>query len=133
MPMSAYHRGAAMNCGDTQVAPAVALFRALADATRLAILARLAHDECRVVDLTRHLDVAQSTVSKHLASLRSCQLVDFRTEGRQAYYRLARPELAGLLRNAERLLSATGHPVALSSAALSVPEPREHSARRSAG
>ena len=57
--------------------------------------------------------MAQSTVSKHLACLRDCQLVEFRAEGRQSYYSLARPELIDLLRSAELLLAGTGDAVAL--------------------
>ena len=95
------------------VSPAVALFRSLGDPTRLAILNRLAGGEARVVDLTRMLGLAQSTVSKHLACLRDCRLVDFRTEGRQSYYSLSRPELIDLLRSTELLLTETGNAVAL--------------------
>ena len=102
-----------MNCCATDLAPAVALFRSLADPARLAIVSRLAEGEARVVDLTRILGLAQSTVSKHLACLRDCQLVEFRTEGRQSYYSLARPELIDLLRSAELLLAGTGDAVAL--------------------
>jgi hypothetical protein len=52
-------------------------------------------------------------VPKHLACLRDCRLVDFRTEGRQSYYSLTRPELVELLRSAELLLAETGDAVAL--------------------
>ncbi len=79
----------------------------------MAIVLRLAEGEARVVDLTRLLGLAQSTVSKHLACLRDCRLVDFRTEGRQSYYALTRPELIEVLRSAERLLAKTGNAVAL--------------------
>lgn len=103
----------AMNCCEPDLTPAVALFRSLGDPTRLAIVSRLAEQEARVVDLTRRLGLAQSTVSKHLACLRDCHLVDYRTEGRQSYYRLTRPELIGLLRSAEQVLSETGNAVAL--------------------
>lgn len=92
---------------------AVSLFRGLADPTRLAILQRLAGGEARVVDLTCQLALAQSTVSGHLACLRDCALVTARPEGRQMFYSLARPELAGLLSAAEQLLEATGQQVAL--------------------
>jgi ArsR family transcriptional regulator, cadmium/lead-responsive transcriptional repressor len=51
------------------MAPAVALFRSLADKTRLEIVHRLAAGEARVVDLTGELGLAQSTISKHLACL----------------------------------------------------------------
>jgi DNA-binding transcriptional ArsR family regulator len=95
------------------LAAAVSLFRGLADPTRLAILQHLAGGEARVVDLTRQLALAQSTVSGHLACLRDCGLVIARPEGRQMFYSLARPELAGLLAAAEQLLEATGWQVAL--------------------
>ena len=90
-----------------------ALFRSLADPTRLRIVQRLAGGEARVVDLTRELGLVQSTVSKHLACLRDCGLVDYRVDGRQSYYGLTRPELLDLLRAAESVLAATGSEVAL--------------------
>jgi DNA-binding transcriptional ArsR family regulator len=102
-----------MDCCGQDLTPAVALFRSLADPARLAIVQRLAHGEARVVDLTRSLGLAQSTVSKHLACLRDCGLIDFRTEGRQSFYSLTRPELLDLLRSAELLLAETGDAVAL--------------------
>jgi ArsR family transcriptional regulator, cadmium/lead-responsive transcriptional repressor len=95
------------------LAPAAALFHSLADPVRLSIVQRLAVGEARVVDLTRELELAQSTVSKHLACLRGCKLVDYRAEGRQSFYFLAAPELLDLLRSAERLLAATDRAVAL--------------------
>ncbi|MFD0745487.1 ArsR/SmtB family transcription factor [Phytohabitans flavus] len=97
-------------CG---MGPAVALFRSLADDTRLRILTRLAVGEARVVDLTGELGLAQSTVSKHLACLRDCGLVDYRVQGRQSFYALTRPELMDLLAAAEGVLAATGSAVAL--------------------
>ncbi len=95
------------------MAPAAALFRSLGDPSRLAILRRLTAGEARVVDLTRALGLAQSTVSKHLACLRDCGLIDYRVEGRQSFYSLTRPELLDLLYSAERLLAATGETVGL--------------------
>ena len=95
------------------LAPAVALFRSLGDATRLAIVDELARGERRIVDLTRTLGLAQSTVSAHVACLRDCGLVEGRPVGRQMLYRLTRPELIALLRAAEEVLAATGSAVAL--------------------
>ncbi|WP_329246307.1 metalloregulator ArsR/SmtB family transcription factor [Actinoallomurus sp. NBC_01490] len=95
------------------LAPAAALFRSLGDPARLSILRQLVDGEARVVDLTRRLGLAQSTVSKHLACLRGCKLVDYRAEGRQSFYFIATPELLGLLRSAEHLLTATDRAVAL--------------------
>lgn len=95
------------------LSPAVALFRSLGDPTRLAIVHELAAGERRIVDLTRTLRLAQSTVSAHVACLRDCGLVAGRPEGRQMLYRLTRPELITVLGAAEQLLAATGAAVAL--------------------
>lgn len=92
---------------------AVALFRSLADPTRLSIVARLGSGEARVTDLTSALGLAQSTVSAHVACLRDCGLVTGRPEGRQIFYALAHPELLDLLTSAETLLTATGAAVTL--------------------
>ena len=96
------------------LAPAAALFRSLADPARLAILQHLAaNGQARVVDLTTELGLAQSTVSKHLACLRDCGLVEARPVGRASVYSLAQPALTALLSAAETVLAATGNAVAL--------------------
>ena len=87
---------------------AVCLFRSLADPTRLAIVRHLALGEHKVVELTAHLGLAQSTVSGHLACLRDCGLVISRPQGRASVYSLARPELLETVTAAERVLAATG-------------------------
>ena len=108
--------------------PAVALFRSLGDATRLTLLHELARGERRVVDLTRSVGLAQSTVSTHLACLKDCGLVVSRPVGRQSVFSLARPELLDLLVAGEDLLAATGARVALcptygSDGAVALPSP----------
>jgi DNA-binding transcriptional ArsR family regulator len=95
------------------LAPAAGLFRSLGDPARLSILRHLALGEHRVVDLTAHLGLAQSTVSGHLACLRDCGLVTSRAHGRASMFSLARPELLEVLAAAERLLAATGDAVTL--------------------
>lgn len=102
-----------MTASSTDVSAAVCLFRSLADPARLAIIRQLMGGEHRVVDLTTHLGLAQSTVSGHLACLRDCGLVAARAEGRASLYSLARPELLDLLVSAERLLATTGDAVNL--------------------
>jgi len=92
---------------------AACMFRSLGDPTRLAILQHLALGEHRVVDLTAHLGLAQSTVSAHLACLRDCGLVTSRPQGRASMFSLAHPELFALLSAAEKLLAATGDAVVL--------------------
>jgi ArsR family transcriptional regulator, cadmium/lead-responsive transcriptional repressor len=109
----AYHREVPMTTDKSDVSSAVCLFRSLGDPARLAILRHLARGEHRVVDLTAHVGLAQSTVSGHLACLRDCGLVDVRPDGRSSVYSLAHPELLDLLASAERLLDATGDAVTL--------------------
>ncbi|AEW95093.1 transcriptional regulator, ArsR family [Streptantibioticus cattleyicolor NRRL 8057 = DSM 46488] len=99
--------------GRTELAPAAALFRSLGDPARLAIVRRLAVGEARVVDLVDQLGLAQSTVSKHLACLRECGLVDSRPVGRASLFTLAQPALLDVLSAAEAVLEATGCAVAL--------------------
>jgi DNA-binding transcriptional ArsR family regulator len=90
------------------------MFRSLGDPTRLAIVRHLALGEHRVVDLTVHLDLAQSTVSAHLACLRDCGLVTSRPQGRASLWALTTaPELLEVLAAAERLLAVTGDAVTL--------------------
>jgi len=97
----------------TELVAAACLFRGLSDPARLAILRHLALGEHRVVDLTAHLGLAQSTVSGHLACLRDCGLVSSRAQGRASLYSLARPELLTLFAAAEQVLAATGDAVIL--------------------
>jgi DNA-binding transcriptional ArsR family regulator len=93
---------------------AACLFHGFSDGSRLAILRHLALGEHRVVDLTEHLGLAQSTVSKHLACLRDCGLVDSRPQGRASVFSLTHPAATlDLLSAAERLLGLTGDAVAL--------------------
>lgn len=92
---------------------AASLFRGLGDPARLAILRHLSLGEHRVVELTEHLGLAQSTVSGHLACLRGCGLVTSRAVGRASLYSLAHPQLLELLAAAEKVLAATGDAVVL--------------------
>ena len=66
------------------------LFKALGDENRLRTLYALKRGELCVCQLIALLDLAPSTVSKHLSILRSAGLADSRKEGRWMYYRLAK-------------------------------------------
>jgi ArsR family transcriptional regulator, cadmium/lead-responsive transcriptional repressor len=93
---------------------AACLFHGFSDRSRLAIVQHLLLGEHRVVDLTRHLGLAQSTVSKHLACLLDCGIVQVRVEGRASMYSLAHPEATlELLSAGEKMLALTGDAVAL--------------------
>jgi ArsR family transcriptional regulator len=73
----------------TSMKTAARLFKALADETRLRILALLSRGELCVCDLMAVLDLPQSTVSRHLAYLRNAGWVEDRRQGVWMYYRLA--------------------------------------------
>lgn len=92
---------------------AAKLFRGLGDPTRLSILLALQAGERRVTDLVTEVGGSQANISGHLACLKDCGLVTDRARGRANFYRLARPELAALLRAAEQLLAGVGHEVEL--------------------
>lgn len=64
-------------------------FKTLSDETRLRILVLLSQGELCVCDLVATLALPQSTVSRHLATLRHAGLVDDRRQGVWMYYRLA--------------------------------------------
>lgn len=65
-----------------------ALFKALSEETRLRILAILTQGEICVCDLMEVLDLPQSTVSRHLGTLRNAGLVGDQRRGVWIYYRL---------------------------------------------
>ena len=112
--MKAPERSADSGTSAGYLDPAACLFHGFSDPSRLAILRHLALGEHRVTDLTAHIGLAQSTVSKHLACLRDCGLVTSRPEGRASVFSLTHPEaLDDLFAAAERLLIFTGDAVTL--------------------
>jgi ArsR family transcriptional regulator len=66
------------------------LFKALADKTRLRILALLGNNEVCVCHLHDSLGLPQPTVSRHLAYLRRTGLVDARRDGVWMHYQVAK-------------------------------------------
>jgi DNA-binding transcriptional ArsR family regulator len=67
-----------------QTDPLSAIFAALADPTRRAILARLASGEASVTELAAPFDMSQPAISKHLRVLERAGLIE---QGRQAQWR----------------------------------------------
>jgi DNA-binding transcriptional ArsR family regulator len=96
-----------------ELGAAAALFRSLGDPARLMIVRRLAKGPARVTDMVAALGLAQSTVSKHLACLRDCGLVESEPAGRASVFRLAEPALVEVLTATEAVLAATGNAIAL--------------------
>src|SRR5215472_11100905 len=77
-----------------------ALFKALADETRLRILGLLLTGEVCVCDIHESLKVPQPKASRHLAYLRRSGIVDTRRDGLWIHYRLAElsdPVMAALI------------------------------------
>src|SRR6476646_3730923 len=89
------------------------VFKALADKTRLRILALLGRNEVCVCHLHDSLGLPQPTVSRHLAYLRRSGLVAARRDGVWMHYRVAtslNPGIRGVVAaavNALRQLPAT--------------------------
>lgn len=67
------------------------LLKALANESRLKIVDRLSRGECSVGELTDLVGSDRSTVSKHLAVLRSHGIVNDRRDGNVVYYTLLTP------------------------------------------
>ncbi len=69
--------------------PVVAIAKALSDLNRVRVVSMLAGGELCVCQVTEVLQLATSTVSKHISILKQAGLVEARKEGRWMHYRLA--------------------------------------------
>jgi ubiquinone/menaquinone biosynthesis C-methylase UbiE/DNA-binding transcriptional ArsR family regulator len=80
---------------------AVGVLKAVAEPTRLRLLALLTRGELNVKDLTRILNQSQPRISRHLKLLAEAGLVERAPEGSWVYFRLAEAgpgrEVAGLI------------------------------------
>jgi DNA-binding transcriptional ArsR family regulator len=84
-------------------------FKALADPTRLKILALLFAGERGVGEIADHLAVSQSAVSHQLRLLRGLDIVRYRKVGREVYYDLADDHVRDILvRTFEHILHEGG-------------------------
>jgi ArsR family transcriptional regulator, arsenate/arsenite/antimonite-responsive transcriptional repressor len=70
----------------------ITIAKALSDENRVRILAMLDGRELCVCQVIELLELAPSTVSKHLAILKQAYLIEGRKDGRGMYYRLADEE-----------------------------------------
>jgi ArsR family transcriptional regulator len=68
---------------------AVTFAKALADPTRLRVIAALRHRELCVCELCDALEATQSTLSTHLTLLRDAGITRTRKQGKWIYYRLS--------------------------------------------
>lgn len=74
---------------DIGVRQAAALFGALADPSRLKILLAVARDELCVCDVSHVVGLSVSATSHQLRLLRNLGLVNYRNDGKMAYYSLS--------------------------------------------
>ena len=70
------------------VRPTSGLLKALADDTRLRMVALLSRGELCVCHIASALDVSQPSASQHLTVLRHAGVVDCRRQGSWIYYRM---------------------------------------------
>lgn len=79
-----------------ETVPEVKALKALSDENRIrAVLALRDHELC-VCQIVELLELAPSTVSKHLQTLREAGLVESRKKGRWVYYRLSGSDAKGV-------------------------------------
>ncbi len=83
-------------------------FRVLANPNRLRVLKALEGRELCVCDLREVLGISMSGTSQVLRELRNLGAVQFRTEGKLAYYRLADPTWLQLAESVLEKLAAVG-------------------------
>lgn len=73
---------------DEAVQDMAAMFKMMADPTRLKLINALMLSEMCVCDLTELMGMSQSAVSHQLAALRKSRLIKSRRDGKQIYYSL---------------------------------------------
>ena len=92
---------------------AVAMFKLLADPTRLRIIWALLHGEHSVNDLAHHVGARPPAVSQHLSKLRLAHLVRLRRDGNRVFYALENDHIERLaseaLQYADHLIGGGVH------------------------
>lgn len=83
------------------------IFKALAHPTRLSIIESLAEREHCVCELLDKIDADQTTVSKHLALMKSAGVVESDRRGTMVFYRLKMKCVSGFLGCVDKSLQAT--------------------------
>jgi ArsR family transcriptional regulator, arsenate/arsenite/antimonite-responsive transcriptional repressor len=81
--------GTMLDRKSSQLREVLEMHKALSDANRLRILIALTGKELCVCQITELLQLAPSTVSKHLSILRQAHLIEMRKVGRWIHYRLS--------------------------------------------
>jgi len=85
------------------------IFKALGHPARLAMVVALGESERCVCDLRELVGLDISTVSKHLAVLKSVGLVEADKRGKQVFYSLRLPCTLGFLECVDKAVKERGH------------------------
>jgi ArsR family transcriptional regulator len=80
--------------------------KAFAHPGRLRILDLLGHGERRVAELQEALGVSKTSISQHMALLKSVGVLSTRREGKQVYCSLAMPEVTQACQLIRKVLQA---------------------------
>lgn len=96
-----------------EIEAAVAVFKLLADPTRLRIIWALLHGEHSVNELADHVSARPPAVSQHLSKLRLAHLVRVRRDGNRVFYALENDHIERLaeeaLQHADHLVTGGSH------------------------
>lgn len=85
----------------------VRAFKALADETRLRILALLAERECCVCEVTQALNISQTRASRNLGELYDAGFLKFRKQGSWSLYTIDKEGLDGMALSLINIISRT--------------------------
>ena len=80
--------------------------KAFAHPGRLRMLDLLGHGERRVAELQQALGISKTSISQHMAVLKSVGVLSTRREGKQVYCSLAMPEVKQACQLIRRVLQA---------------------------
>lgn len=80
------------------------LMKAISNPVRLQILLAIGRAESCVCHLEAHLGLRQAYISQQLMILRRQKIIKSRREGKYIYYRLAKPQILGLIEDAGELV-----------------------------
>ncbi len=90
-----------------ETAPDVKALKALGDETRIRAVLALRNLELCVCQIVELLELAPSTISKHLQILKEAGLVESRKKGRWVYYSLSQSDAKGVPNAALHMILAT--------------------------
>jgi len=74
------------------------LFKILGNCTRIRILLTLSYNELCVCELSLLLNISQSSISHQLRHLRASNLVKYRKENKQIFYRLKDEKIVNIIK-----------------------------------